>query len=288
MTAPAEGWPVTAERYEIPAADGYLLSVTVFDPDGVESRSPVIINPAMGVPQRYYAKFCRYLAAHGHRAVVFDYRGMGGRSAQGYSCRLADWGRRDFAAVVRWLDRESEPPSIAVIGHSAGGQLVGFAPNNARIATLITVAAQGGYWKLWPAPQRYLLAGLWYGLMPALAKICGVFPARALGLGESLPGEIALDWSRWSRRAEYFLGEEESYFERFTGRLITHSFDDDRYAPLAAVQWLCRQYGNRREHTHYHHHPKAIGLSRIGHFGFFRPEAEPTLWRSVLAALAES
>ena len=37
----------------------------------------MLIVPAMGVDQRYYAAFASWLADQGYFVVTFDYRGMG-------------------------------------------------------------------------------------------------------------------------------------------------------------------------------------------------------------------
>jgi hypothetical protein len=46
---------------------------------------------------------------------------------------------------------------------------------------------------------RLPMTALWHGLMPAITLMLGYFPARRLGLGEDIPGKIALQWA--SRRS---------------------------------------------------------------------------------------
>ena len=64
-------------------------------------------------------------------------------------------------------------------GHSAGGQMVGLAPNNQRITALLAVAAQDGYYGLWDAPRRYLMAALWHVLVPVAEEVTSEEAAAA-------------------------------------------------------------------------------------------------------------
>ena len=50
------------------AADGYRLGATTF---GCGERA-LLVMPATGVPQSYYAKFAAYLAERGFSVLTFD------------------------------------------------------------------------------------------------------------------------------------------------------------------------------------------------------------------------
>ena len=65
----------------VAAGDGYLLSAHTFG-DARAARAAVLVVPAMGVVQQYYADFAHWLAARGYFVVTFDYRGIG-RSRRG-------------------------------------------------------------------------------------------------------------------------------------------------------------------------------------------------------------
>jgi predicted alpha/beta hydrolase len=66
-------------------------------------------------------------------------------------------------------------------------------------------------------------------------------------------------------------------------RLISLA-DDTDFAPRAAVQSLASLYpASQVEHLEVQ--PRDHGLTRIGHFGFFRPQAQ-ALWPLALDALA--
>jgi len=119
---------VIAEPVSISCRDEYRLAghlwCTADRPKGV-----VIVNPATGVLARYYHRYARFLASEGFAVLTYDYRGIGGsRPARLGGCGIAwrDWGALDFDAAVTWVGgRFAHAP--AVVGHSIGGFLPGFA-----------------------------------------------------------------------------------------------------------------------------------------------------------------
>jgi predicted alpha/beta hydrolase len=172
--------------------------------------------------------------------------------------------------------------AVAVVGHSAGGQIIGLAGNNTHLSAVLLVAAQGGHWRLWPAGlSRARMMLYMYCALPLLARTIGYVP-RAV-LGADVPGSIIREWARWCRTEDYLLGGEEGAsrrpgYERLRVPLLALSFEGDFYAPRAAVEWLLRQYGSATV-THRHFTAKDIDASLVDHFAFFRPAAETTLWR---------
>lgn len=110
--------------------------------------------------------------------------------------------------------------------------------------------------------------------MPALAHALGWFPSRQLGLGENLPRGVALEWARWCRSREY-LGDWSGH-ARLAIPILALGFDDDAFAPPAAVDALHRRYASARLQRR-QLAPADLGAPRIGHFGFFKPGL-PAAW----------
>jgi len=166
---------------------------------------------------------------------------------------------------------------LVVVGHSFGGQAPGLAANRSRLAAAVLVAAQSGFWGHWPAPQKYLYAMLWWWWFPAVTRLCGYYPGSLLGTGEDLPRGVMLEWARWCRTPDY-LGDWRGH-GAFSAPLLAIGLADDPYAPPPAVAALCDRYGSA-DRTRQLVSPADIGLRRIGHFGFFRPESA-SLWPRV-------
>ncbi len=273
------------EDLRLPATDGTLLAATLFRPDQPTPRSPfVLITSAVGVKRAFYKKFATHLCDQGFSVLCFDYRGIGGsrpKSLFRFRATMSDWGEKDVAGMIDWIASEHAYEKLMVIGHSAGAQLVGLAPNNEKVAAMLSIAGQSGYWKLWSFPRKYLMAVLWYVLVPSITPAFTYFPARRLGLGEDLPGGVILEWARWCRNPNYIVDEagkpKREHFEKFKAPILYYSFADDIYAPQTAVEHLMSFYTSAAKSGR-HILPIELGLQSIGHFGFFREPMKPLLW----------
>ena len=200
---------------------------------------------------------------------------------------MHDWGERDLASVLAWAGTTFGNGRAALLGHSVGGQLVGLLPDHAqsRISALVTIGSQSGDYRLWPLPARLAMALLWYGVVPGVTHAVGYLPG-VLGIGEDLPAGVALEWARWCRTPGYLVGEgfeaRREGFARLEAPVLAYGFDDDPYAPRAAVDALHALYVGARIER------RQLGrdAGRFGHFGFFR-ERHRALWDDVATFLAE-
>ncbi len=277
--AEAEAPPSPATPVDIVAADGTRLVGARYAARGDRGGPVTVIAGATGVRQRYYARFAAWLAGQGVDVVTFDYRGIGDSlegEVSASRARMRDWGALDLAAALDWTRDALGARAVGVVGHSAGGQLVGLLPDVRRVAALVTVGSQSGDYRLWPAPSRWRMALLWYGLVPGVTRAAGFLPGR-LGVGESLPAGVALEWARWCRTRGYFDGDPSVDVRARLGEvrapLLGYSFDDDPYAPPAAVDALLALYANADVTRR-----KVSASARLGHFGFFRPRARERYW----------
>lgn len=278
-----EGRSPAVEDLLLAAADGTALAATRHPAAGAP-RAFVVVNSGTGIRRRFYGRFAARLAARGLEVLTWDYRGVGGSrpgSLRGHPARMRDWGRLDMPAALRWARQEAEGLPVAVVGHSAGGHLAGLVPAAEQPDALVLVAAQDGYWGHWPPELRLRMRLLWWA-MPRLAAAFGHLPGW-LGVGEDLPRGVAAEWSAWARSPGYLFDDpalDLAGYTAFHRPLLALSFADDRaYAPRAAVEALLARFpGTAAEHRHLD--PAAAGLPPVGHFGFFKPAAEP-LWDGV-------
>jgi predicted alpha/beta hydrolase len=271
-----------SEAIEIETSDRVRLGATLFRPRGGMQRA-VSIQAATGVKQTYYAPFAAYLAERGFCALIYDYRGIGRSKParlRGYAASMRDWAERDVPAAFDFLERASPGARLMAVGHSFGGQIYGLLPQRERIAAVLAIGSQSGYWRHWRGAQR---AGMWaftHLFIPAITRLYGYAAASRIGMGEDLPAGVALEWVRWCRHPEYVVGALEAHadYARFRAPLRIVAPTDDRYAPQAAVEALLRLYpsahGEIRRVA-----PQEVGAQHIGHFGFFRERFRDTLWR---------
>ena len=137
------------EPLEILTADGQVLCGRLFRPPA-EPKGAVLVAPAMGVPQKFYAAFAAWLARQELLAATFDYRGSGlsrQGSLRGFDADIFDWARLDCAAMLEMLAAAAPGQPLFWVGHSLGGQIFPFVPNRTRVAKMVMVATGSGYWR---------------------------------------------------------------------------------------------------------------------------------------------
>lgn len=278
------------QAVRFPARDGYSLGANLYRPR-VPGGASVVIHAAAGVRQEYYAKFSAYLAERGFTVLTFDYRGIGSSRPpvlRGFKARMRDWAALDAAGALEYLEHAAPGARVSVVGHSFGGQCLPLVPGNERYASAMAVASQSGYWRHWSGPAR---AGMWlvtHVVLPGVSRLVGYFPARKLGQGEDLPAGVAREWAGWCRHPGYIVGalREEARYAQFRAPLRVVWIADDRYAPRAAAEALRAFYPSAQGALH-EVRPGALGIDRIGHFGFFRERFRATLWKDAADWLSE-
>lgn len=263
------------KEFRVVCGDGYPLVVHAFEPE-TPIRRTALIAAATAVRCRFYFDFAEYLASRGLTVVTWDWRGVGENrrgSLRGFDADMSDWAKLDLPAVIDWATARYAQPMVAV-GHSFGGQAFGLADRAGRFERLLLVATQSGYWRHWPLPDRYLFRTA-LTVLPALAQLLGYLPARALGQGEDLPKNVALEWLGWCRSPDY-LGDWDGH-RRIRAPVYSIGTSDDGYAPEAARRWLLDRYGGEQK-IFVTVDPREHGIGRIGHFGFFRKRLAAPLW----------
>lgn len=286
--------PPTPDRVNIICADGVRLQGHFFRHAGSTGKIPVLLCPATGVKQQFYFRFVEWLAQQGHDALVFDYRGIG-MSLHGplKHCKatLAEWGQQDQVAAIDWLLKQTGNQQIALIGHSAGGQMIGLLPNHHRVAKLVGISVSTGWFKgMKPAFRFKARLGLRL-LVPLGTLIKGYAPTSAVGLGENLPARVGRDWGRWCAAGGYATNavrkktSQDFHHDVRCPITVLHASDDDIATP-ATVADLMRTFPSSTKKI-MRLVPKELGLKSIGHIDWFR-SSHQTLWPLIAAELEPS
>lgn len=280
------------QRLTITCADGTALQAHWFAPaPTTDARWPVLIGPATGVPQRYYQRFAHWLAGQGHGVLTFDYRGIGA-SLQGplAQCRatLTEWGQQDLVAALDAVLAHSGAEQALLIGHSAGGQMMGVMPNHDRLAGVLGIAASTGHFSnmRWGFRLQALFA--LRAAIPLAIRFKGYGPTSLFGLGEDLPAQVALDWGHWCAAGHYARNALRNpavanFHEAVRCPITVLRATDDDIACAANVDELLTNFPAARC-QHIPVHPSEHGLPGIGHIDWFRASHQ-ALWPLMAAKL---
>jgi len=267
----------------IQTQDGYQIAASLFSPES-EARATIIINSATGVLRQYYNAFAQYLSQQGLQVITYDYRGVGGSrtpNMRDKNLSMINWGRKDYHAIVDWVETSHPEHKILGIGHSIGGQLLGLLPNNHRISAYLNIASQHAHWKNWRGKFKAQSFVFFHGLLPLFAFSAKEFPKWVLG-SEALPKQVTKDWSRFGRKAIYsdIDGKDlkEGYLH-YRGKIRFLAIADDHaFAPPNAVKSLKENIYKNADGEFVLIEPKHYGMKRIDHFGFFKKSMNQQAW----------
>lgn len=292
VVASTEGQSTHAsESAVITCADGVRLQGQLIRAHGGTPGLPVLLCPATGVRQRFYLRFAHWLAGQGHDVLVFDYRGVG-LSLTGplKDCRatLTEWGQQDQVAALDWVLHRTRSEQVLLLGHSAGGQMLGLLPNHHRVAKVVGVAVSSGWFGGMRPGFRVVSRAVLRGAIPLGIRLKGYAPCTALGLGENLPAGVALEWGHWCAAGGYATNATRGMPERdfhadVRAPITVFHASDDNIATTRTVADLLRHYPAAPQHIH-RVKPADVGLKAIGHIDWFRP-SHAALWTLLGAAL---
>lgn len=293
MTTPLQpvGWGET--QLAVPGSHA-RLALRHCTPQGQQALARVVLAAAVGVPQTFYSAFAEWLAARGYVVTTFDYRGHGA-SLHGplrlAKADLLDWAQ-DCLAVAQQLRAQDAAQGVQRpllwVGHSVGAQLPGLCQPALPIDGLLAIASGSGYWRDNAPPTKRKALLWWWLVQPVVTTLCGCLPGRRLGLVGDLPAGVAWQWRRWCMHPDYSLGVEgEAVRQRFAAvRYPVHalSITDDEMMSLRSTQSLVSWYSQAPQRLE-RLQPGDAGVTRIGHFGFFRRAMADSLWPRAEAVL---
>lgn len=284
---------IEAVDVAIPTSAGQIHG-HVIEPGNSEGIAAVVVlHPATAVPERLYKGFAEFLAADGFAVVTYDYRGTGssGTPSENRGIRMRDWMAFDVPAVAQWAgERYPNVPQLAV-GHSIGGHALSLDYGSSELQGFVTIASHAGVTSAIPKLSEKLKVGLVLRVLgPLTARFLGYVPGRRMGLGEDMPGASMLEWSRWSRLPRYFFDDPTMAAEARAARVKTPvlaiGFSDDLWATPQQIDAIADHLTNT-EVERRTIDPGSVGVSAIGHMGFFRRTNRDALWPEVSAWLRQ-
>lgn len=277
------------KEHTVAAANGESINLVKHTPAG-EPLGAIIVAPAIATPRRFYEDFTAWLASAGFLTYSFDYQGYGASTTahlRDVTPTLFDWGA-DSKQVHRWVLEDAGGLPLTWLGHSLGGQLLPFIESDA-LAHAIIITSGTGYWGHSRGHYRLLAPLLWYALGPTLTKLYGYFPGRKYNILGDLPASVMQQWTSWCKHPDYLFGpapETRELFETFSVPLTSLSFTDDGVMSGAGTDHLLSFYTGTSV-SNLRLTPESVGVSRVGHMGFFQERSRPVWEGTLLPLLAE-
>ena len=272
------------------------LAATVYRPKDVV-KTAVMIAPATGIKRQFYHNFATYLAESGFGVLTFDNEGIGeSLSSDLAKCdaSLISWGRHDMPAALDALQDEFSDVTYHLIGHSAGGQLIGLMPNYKAIASVFNVACSSGQIKNMDMPYTLKAIGFMDAFIPLTNLTFGYTPADKIGMGEPLPRSVARQWREWCNGAGYIetaFGKSihTHFYDEIDMPALWLGFSDDEIANSKNIDDMIRVFSKMPVEKRFFE-PEEFSLNSIGHMRYFSSKTNakaPQLWQMAVDWLAK-
>ncbi len=264
------------------------LAATVYRPKKTVKKA-IMIAPATGIKRQFYHNFATHLASHGFGVLTFDNEGIGeSLSTHLTKCdaSLISWGRHDMPAVLDALQDEFSDATYHLIGHSAGGQLIGLMPNYEAISSVFNVACSSGRIKNMNMPYKLKAMGFMDAFIPITNLALGYTPSDKIGMGEPLPRGVAKQWREWCNGAGYIktaFGKSihTHFYNEISMPALWLGFSDDDIANSKNMDDMMRVFAKMPVEKRFLE-PKDFGLHHIGHMRYFSRKTNakaPKLWQ---------
>jgi len=278
---------LTVEDVTINCSDEVVINGTLFKP--VQSvKAAILLGPATGIKRQFYASFAGFLAQNGYAVLTFNNRGIGDSldTKVKYSkASLQCWGEKDMPAALNVLMHHFPTTHYHLIGHSAGGQLIGLMENAKQISSVFNVSSSSGCLKNMKLPFAISAQFFMNFVIPTSNFLFGYTKSHWFGMGEPLPQKVASQWQNWCNGKGYV----KTAFGKTVHQHLYNELDmpamwvnspDDHIANNANVADMISVFPKMQSQT-LTLHKEDYDLDEIGHMKFFSRKSE-VLWKHTL------
>lgn len=274
------------------AADGVTLNGQIIA--AKQPKAVVLLNPGTATKTSFYLPFAHFLAEHGYTVMLWNYRGFGEsrtRSLKGSDICFADIGQKDIPAAIAKAKTLHPQLPLYCVGHSAGGQQIGFAHNCNELDGLIGIAVSTGYFGSMPMGYRIKAHLFFKVISPISSALFGYVKAEKLNLMEDLPPKLAKEWGRWCANKDFFFSEkfskekpELACYRTFNFPVQVFTADDDEISTVSNTKSLWKHIKSTKPIEFKWYKASDMPKKSVGHFGYFR-KTNQLIWQDVLAKL---
>ena len=279
------------EEFETNCEDGVKLFGNLLIPDN--PKAVVQFNCGTATKKEFYRPFLTYLAENNYLCCLWNYRGsVKTDNLKNSTFRFADYGTRDIPAIKAYLDKRFPNLPFLFIGHSAGGQQIGFAENLDNVKGNINIAVSSGYYPNMPLSYRIKAYFFFYIFSPISALLNGYVKAKPYGFMENLPKGVIFEWRDWLEKEDYFFNEKFygitvpiGQFKKFKFPIHVIYSVDDTISNAKNSKAFWQNVSSDKEITFRELTPNEFGLKKIDHFGYFKKIMKDKLWPDIVKRL---
>ncbi|WP_436897760.1 alpha/beta hydrolase family protein [Acinetobacter gyllenbergii] len=272
------------ESFWISCKDGYQLAAQFYPAQEQSKPYPILICPATGITKNFYHAFADWLSQQGYDVLSFDFRGIGeslhGALKDSTAC-INDWGIYDIPAAIETLLDRTQAEKVMIVGHSAGGQLLGITSNYQKVAKVLAIAGSTGHVKGLKGKTKILAPVMFNVIFPVSSFFKGYGVTQFIGMGENLPKNVAKQWAEFCSKPGYVMNAIgktifEDYHQDIQCPITSFWASDDEIATQANVKDLLRLYPNAPTKL-IELNPQQHGYKQIGHMLMFK-KSHQKLW----------
>lgn len=279
------------ESVKFTCRDGYTLHGRFYAKQKDAGFLPVVIGSATGILQGFYQSFATWLCEQGYDVLTFDFRGIGESLYTDVSksdARIQDWGVYDLPAAIDYLLQKSSAEHVFLLGHSAGGQILGLVENFAKVKKVVAIAGSSGNVKGLSGKTKILGPIMFNVIFPISSFFKGYAATKMLGMGENLPKGVGSQWREFCSNPGYVINAvgktvQQDYHQDIRCPIIAIHATDDEIATEHNVKDFLRIYPHAQTRF-ITLKPQDYQHKVIGHMLMFRP-SHKNLWPLIEAEL---
>lgn len=279
------------EAFTTTCEDGVTLEGLLLIPEN--PKAVVQFNCGTATKKEFYLHFLTYLTENGYLCCLWNYRGSSTReNLKNSPIRYVDYGTKDMPAIKSYLEKRFPSLPFVFVGHSTGGQQIGFIENLDNVKGNINIAVSSGHFPNLPIVYRVKAYFFFYLFSPLSVLLNGFVRAKRYNLMENIPKNVMLEWRDWLEKEDYFFDKEfygktvpTGNFKDFNFPIHVYYSTDDTISNAKNTKLFWRNVASSEEISFTELTPSEFGLKKIDHFGYFRRNMKDKLWTDILARL---
>ena len=190
-------------------------------------------------------------------------------------------GQLDKPAAISSLQQLFPNTSYHLVGHSAGGQLIGLAKKATKLSSIFNFASSSGQLRNMKLKDQFKSHFFMNMFIPFSNTMFGYTKSQRFGMGEPLPKQVAKQWQTWCNGSGYVKTAFNKtvfthYYNELTMPALWVNAVDDFIATDENVRDMMSVSPNLAAKT-LTLSPGDHNLKEIGHMAFFSRRAN-TLW----------